>query len=181
LLEYILFTALTFKTGKDKVRTTTPGLFACKKVSFKSSFQSGQQVKVLASVGHAVKSPVPKYGAAIWVEDVKRIGFTVCVVEYATGSNGTTEVNWIALQSPPPGSQLGTASFNSWSSGTKCKRIVFKQVSSLYLLVSAEDNYRNQRKNWNLIQKLEKKKREKIMCHYCLKRAPIDRIESKQG
>lgn len=142
LLESILFTALKFKTGKGKVTTTTTGLFACKKVSFISPFQSGQQVKVLASVGHSVKSPVPRYGGAIWVEDVKTSGFTVCNVEYGTGSNGTTEVNWIALQSPPPGSQLGTASLNSWRSGTKCKRIVFKQVSSLYLLVFAEDNYR---------------------------------------
>ncbi|XP_020628697.1 uncharacterized protein LOC110065871 [Orbicella faveolata] len=109
------------------VTTLTPGLFACKKVSFQFPFQSGQQVKVLASVGHSVKSPIPRYGAAIWVEDVTTSGFTVCVLEYGAGSNGTTEVNWIALQSPPHGSQLGTASLNPWTSGTKCKRIIFKQ------------------------------------------------------
>ena len=142
LLLSILFTALSFKTGKDKVTTTTTGLFACKNVSFRSPFQSGKQVKVLASVGHFVKSPVPRYGAATWVEDVKTAGFTICVVEYGAGSNGKTEVNWIALQSPPPGSQLGTTSLNSWTSGTKCKRIVFKQVSSLYLLVFAKHYYR---------------------------------------
>jgi len=119
--------ALGFKTGKDNVTTLTPGLFACKKVSFQFPFQSGQQVKVLASVGHSVKSPIPRYGAAIWVEDVTTSGFTVCVLEYGAGSNGTTEVNWIALQSPPHGSQLGTASLNPWTSGTKCKRIIFKQ------------------------------------------------------
>ena len=135
-LESILFTAISFKTGKDNVTTATPGLFACKKVSFQPPFQNGQKVKALASVGHSIRSPSPRYGATIWVEDVTTSGFTACVVEYGTGSNDTTEVNWIALQSPPPGSQLDTASLNSWTSGTKCKRIVFKQVSSLCLLFS---------------------------------------------
>lgn len=124
-----MFTALSFKAGKGNVTTTKPGLFACKEVSFQSPFQSGQRVKVLASVGHSVKSPVPSYGAAIWVEDVTTSGFTVCVVEYGSGSNGTTQVNWIAFQSVPPGSELGAASLNAWTSGTQCKKIVFKQVS----------------------------------------------------
>ena len=140
LLKSILFTALSFKTGKDNVTTTSPGLLGCKKVAFQSPFQSGQQVKVLASVGYSVKSSAPRHGAAIWLEDITNSRFTVCVLEYGTGSNGTTEVNWIALQTPTPGSQLGTASVDSWTSGTKCKRIIFKQVSSLCLLVLAQDN-----------------------------------------
>ena len=80
-------------------------------------------------MGHTVKSLTPRNGAAIWVEDVTASGFTVCFVEYGEGSNGTAEVNWVALQSAPSRSQLGTAPLNAWTSGTECKRIVFKQVS----------------------------------------------------
>ncbi|XP_078383744.1 uncharacterized protein LOC144666222 [Oculina patagonica] len=119
--------ALSFKAGKDNVTTTTPGLFACKKIFFQYPFYGRQQVKVFTSVSHTLTSPTPRSGAAIWVEDVTGKGFTVCVVEYGQGSNGTVEVNWIALKTGPPGSQLGTASLNPWTVGTKCKRIVFKQ------------------------------------------------------
>ena len=56
-------------------------------------------------------------------------GFTACVVEYAQGSNGTTEVNWMALQSAPPGSQMDIAFLDPWMSGTTCKKIALKQVS----------------------------------------------------
>ena len=123
-----LLLALSLKAGKANVTTTTPGLFSCKKIFFDESFLSGQQVKVLASVGHSVKSPTPRSGAAIWVENAELSGFSVCVVEYGQGSNGTTEANWIALQSAPPESQLGTASLNVWTTGTKCKKIDFQQV-----------------------------------------------------
>ena len=34
----------------------------------------------------------------------------------------------MALQSVPTGAQLGTASLNSWTSGTNCKRIAFEKV-----------------------------------------------------
>ena len=120
--------ALSFKAGKDNVTTTTPGLFACKNITFPYPFQGEQQVRVLASVGHTVRSSTPRNGAAIWIEDVTASGFTVCVVEYGQGSNGTTEVDWIALKSALPGSQLETASLDPWTTGTKCKTIVFKQV-----------------------------------------------------
>ncbi|KAJ7382890.1 hypothetical protein OS493_031948 [Desmophyllum pertusum] len=45
-------------------------------------FNHGQDVDVLASVGHAVKSQTTRNGAAIWVEDVTANGFTVCVLEF---------------------------------------------------------------------------------------------------
>lgn len=125
----LLFTAFSLKAGKGNITSTAPGLFACKKISFPNPFYGGQQVKVFASVGHTVKSLTPRNGAAIWVEDVTANGFTVCVVEYAEGSNGTTEVNWMALQSPPSGSQMETTSLDAWTSGTTCKKIAFKQVS----------------------------------------------------
>ncbi len=115
--------------------TTTPGLFACKKISFNESFSGGQQVSVLASVGHSAKSLTSRYGAAIWVADVTARGFTVCVLEFGDGSNGTTQVNWIALQSTPRGSQLGSASLSSWTTGTKCEKISFQQVRCNFKIV----------------------------------------------
>lgn len=108
--------------------TTTPGLFACKKILFNESFYSGQEIKILASVGHSMKSTIPRSGGAVWVEDLKLSGFTACVVEYGEGSNGTTEVNWIALQTGFFGSQVESASLNTWTTGTKCKKIDFQEV-----------------------------------------------------
>lgn len=115
--------------------TTTPELFACKKISFNGSFSGGQQVSVLASVGHSVKSPTLRYGAAIWVEDVTTRGFTVCVLEFGNGSNGTSQVNWIAFKSTPRGSQLGSAPLSAWTTGTKCEKIYFQQVRCHFKIV----------------------------------------------
>ena len=108
--------------------TTTPGHFACKKVPFEEPFNGGG-VSVFASISHAAKSSSGGNGAAIWVESVNSKEFTACVLEYGEGSNGATEVNWLALHSIPVGSQLGSTSLNSWTTGTQCKRIVFKKVS----------------------------------------------------
>ncbi len=130
-----LFLAFNFKAGKENVITSTPGLFACKNISFNESFSSGQQVRVLASVGHSVKSPTPRYGAAIWVENVTARGFTVCVLEFGEGSNETIQMNWIALQGIPRGSQLGSISLSSWTTGTKCEKINFQQVSCHFKIV----------------------------------------------
>ena len=98
-----------------------------------------QKSQVLASKSHSVKGPNRGNGAALWIESTTKTGFTVCVLEYGDGSNGTTEVNWIALQSAPVGSQLGTASINSWTTGTECKKIAFQKVrfiSNLYTIHS---------------------------------------------
>ena len=122
------FTAITFKTGKDNITTIAPGLFACKVISFPSPFSGGQQVTVLASVGHTVKSQTPRNGAAVWIETVKASEFTACVLEFGTGSNRTVEVNWLSFQAPLRGSQSGTTSLNSWTTGTECKKIDFQQV-----------------------------------------------------
>ncbi|KAJ7382888.1 hypothetical protein OS493_031946 [Desmophyllum pertusum] len=119
--------ALSFKAGKENITIASPGLFACKEVSFQDTLNRGQDVKVLASVGHAVKSETTCNGAAIWVEDVTASGFTVCVLEFGDGSNDTAEVNWIAVQSAPSGSQLGATSLSTWTTGTECKRIDFQQ------------------------------------------------------
>ena len=125
---FFFFTAHSFKAGKENVTTVAPGLFACKRIAFHHPFQGGQQVKVFASKGHTVKSSFPRNSAAIWVEAVSTSGFRVCVLEYGKGSNESAEVDWIAFQFTPPQSYLGNTSFNSLTTGTKCKRIHFKQV-----------------------------------------------------
>ena len=108
--------------------TTTLSLFACKNVSFEEPFNGGQEIKIFISKSHATKSSTRGNGAAIWVESVNNKAFTVCVLEYGDGSSGASQVNWMALQSVPTGAQLGTASLNSWTSGTNCKRIAFEKV-----------------------------------------------------
>ena len=111
--------------------TTAPGLFGCEKVSFEEPFNGGQGIKVFASKSHALKRQTRGNGAAIWVESANKKEFTVCVLEYGDGSNATTEVNWIAVQSIPLGSHLGTTSFSSWTTETQCKRIAFQKVRFL--------------------------------------------------
>ena len=129
------FIALGFKAGKDNITTITPGLFACKVIYFPSSFYGGQQVTVLASVGHTVKSRTTRNGAAVWVEAVTASEFTVCVLEFGNGSNKTVEVNWLSFQASLRGSQIGTTSLSSWTTGTECKRIDFQQVSTDFFLL----------------------------------------------
>ena len=111
--------------------TVTPGLFACKVIYFQTPFSGGQDIKVLASLGHITKSQTPRNGAAVWVEDVKATEFTVCVLEYGQGSNASSEVDWVSFQSTPNGAQIGTTSLNSWTVGTECKRIDFQQVKTI--------------------------------------------------
>ena len=87
---------------------------------------------VLASVGHTVKNQTPRNGAAVWVEAVTANKFTACVLEFGNGSNKTVEVNWFSFQAPLRGSQIGTSSLKSWTTGTECKRIDFQQVSNSF-------------------------------------------------
>ena len=108
--------------------TTTLSLFACKNVSFEEPFNGGQEIKIFISKSHATKGSTRGNGAAIWVESVNNKAFTVCVLEYGDGSSGASQMNWMALQSEPVGTQLGTASLNSWTTGTTCKRIAFEKV-----------------------------------------------------
>ena len=107
---FFFFTAASVKVGKVNVTAASPGLFACEQVVFADPFNSGQDIKVLVSFGHSVKSPSRGNGAAIWVELEGRYGFRACISEFGDGSNGTAEVNWIAIQSVPFGTQKGNHS-----------------------------------------------------------------------
>lgn len=111
--------------------TTTPRLFACNKVSFKEPFYGGDEIKIFASKSHSGRNRGK--GAAIWIESANKKGFSVCVLEYGNGSSGTAEVNWIALQSVV-GSEIGTTSLNSWTTGTQCRKIAFQKVRSPSIL-----------------------------------------------
>ena len=117
--------------------TTTLSLFACKNVSFEEPFNGGQEIKIFISKSHATEGSTRARGngAAIWVESVNNKAFTVCVLEYGDGSSGASQVNWMALQSVPAGAQLGTASLNAWTTGTKCKRIAFEKVRLVQFLI----------------------------------------------
>ena len=63
------------------------------------------------------------------MESVDNSGFKACILEYSDGSNNTAEVNWIAIQSAPSGAKKGTTSLSDWSTGTKCIRVNFQQVT----------------------------------------------------
>jgi len=126
-------TALGFKAGKEKVTTSSPGLFGCKKIYFETPFYGGQQVAAFASVGHTGRSQTPRNGAAVWVEDVKASEFTVCALEFANGSNKSIEVNYLSFETKPHGSQTGTTSLDSWTTGAECKSIDFHQVRICFL------------------------------------------------
>ena len=115
--------------------TTSLSLFACKNVSFEEPFIGGQEIKIFISKSHATKSSTRGNGAAIWVESVNNKAFTVCVLEYGDGSSGASQVNWMALQSVATGAQLGTASLNSWTTGTNCKWIAFEKVRFLLFFI----------------------------------------------
>ncbi|XP_068703631.1 uncharacterized protein [Montipora foliosa] len=119
--------ASSFKTGKVNITASSPGLFACKAISFAQPFYGRQEVKVFASFGHSVRNSGLGNGAAIWVESEDRHQFKSCISEYDQGSNGSAEVNWIAVQSAPSGAQIGSVALNPWTTETKCERIVFPQ------------------------------------------------------
>lgn len=129
---FLLITTASFKAGKFNITTANPRLFACGDVLFAVPFHGRQEVKILASLGHWERKPGQTNGAAIWVESSKNNGFRVCILEYGEGSNRTAELNWVALQSAPPGAQVGSTSMKSWTTGTVCKKIGFKQVRNYY-------------------------------------------------
>ena len=106
-------------------------MFACETITLAELFSGGKQVKVFAAFGHSVNNQARGNGASIWVESTDRTQFRACIYEYSNGSNSTAEINWIALQSASKGAQLGTASLDSWTTGTDCKKIGFPLVRSI--------------------------------------------------
>ena len=83
-------------------------------------------MKVFVSPGNSTN------GAAVWVESEDQSQFRACIYKYSDGSNAAAELNWIVLESAPSGAQLGTTSLDSWTTGTKCKKVDFPQVSLIF-------------------------------------------------
>ena len=54
--------------------------------------------------------------------------FRICVLESGLGTNGSAVVNWIAFRGTPSSALNGIASFNAFTSGTKCERVDFAKV-----------------------------------------------------
>ena len=54
------------------------------------------------------------------------------MLEFSDCSSGTAELNWLAIQAASVGAQLGTASLDSWTTGTECKTISFQHVSLVF-------------------------------------------------
>ena len=102
------------------------GLFACEKITVEEPFSGGKQVKVFVSPGNSTN------GAVVWVELEDQSQFRACIYKYSDGSNAAAELNWIALESAPSGAQLGTTSLDSWTTGKKCKKVDFRQVSLIF-------------------------------------------------
>ena len=125
---FFFFFVGSYKVGKLNVSTSSGNLFACKKVLYSETFRSVQEIKVLNLFGHWVKKPEGGDGSAFWLELENQYGFKACVLEFSDGSNGTAELNCLAIQAAPVGAQLGTASLNSWTTGTECKTTSFQQV-----------------------------------------------------
>ena len=91
-------------------------------------FAACRKLRFWILFGHWVKKPEGGDGSAFWLELENQYGFKECVLEFSDGSNGTAELNCLAIQAAPVGAQLGTASLNSWTTGTECKAISFQQV-----------------------------------------------------
>ena len=132
ILLAILLTAASFKAGKVNLTASNPGLFACEKVSFLEPFHGGKEIKVFASFDHSARNPTRGNGAAIWVESENMREFKTCISEYGDASNSSAEANWVAVQSVPTGTQIGSTSLDPWTTGTECKWIDFPQVSFVF-------------------------------------------------
>ena len=122
---FFFFFVGSYKVGKLNVSTSSGNLFSCKQVLYSEPFRSGQETKLLTSFGHWVKKPEGGDGDAVWLESENEYAFKACVLEFSDCSSGTAEINWLAIQAAPVRAKPGTASLDSWTTGTECKTISF--------------------------------------------------------
>ena len=98
-------------------------------MSFSSSFSSGSPVRVFASINHGNESTFKVHDSAfVWVEDVTTSGFKACLVQGGWGFGGNTTIDWFAFQGSQSGVRHGEATFDLFTTGTKCKQVAFRQV-----------------------------------------------------
>ncbi|KAL9984804.1 hypothetical protein ACROYT_G007139 [Oculina patagonica] len=115
------------QNGKVNFTVAYPDLLYCTTVQYSRAFSSSRNVRVLASISHGKESASVHDSAVVWTSDVTQSSFRVCVLESGLGTNGSSNVNWIAFRGTPSGMLDGTASFSTFTSGTKCERVNFAQ------------------------------------------------------
>ena len=114
--------------GKVNFTVVSPSLLHCRAVQYPQVFSSSSNIRVLASISHENESSSVHDSAVVWTTDVTQNSFRICVLESGLGTNGSAVVNWIAFRGTPSGALDGAASFNAFTSGTKCERVDFAQV-----------------------------------------------------
>ena len=114
--------------GTVNFTVVSPSLLHCRTVQYPRVFSSSSNIRVLASISHGNESLSVHDSAVVWTTDVTQNSFRICVLESGLGTNGSAVVNWIAFRGTPSGALDGAASFNAFTSGTKCERVDFAQV-----------------------------------------------------
>ena len=114
--------------GKVNFTAASPDVLHCTTVQYPQVFSSSGNIRVLATISHEKDSLAVHDSAVAWTADVTQSSFRVCVLESGLGTNGSAVVNWVAFRGTPSGALDGTASFNAFTSGTKCERVNFAQV-----------------------------------------------------
>ena len=116
------------QNGKVNFTVAYPDFLYCTTVQYPRAFSSSRNVRVLSSIGHGNKFASVHDPAVVWTSDVTQSSFRVCELESGLGTNISAIVNWIAFRGTPSGMLDGTASFSTFTSGTKCERVNFAQV-----------------------------------------------------
>ena len=114
--------------GTVNFTVVSPSLLNCRTVQYPQAFSSSSNIRVLASISHENETLSVHDSAVVWTTDVTQNSFRICVLESGLGTNGSAVVNWIAFRGTPSGALDGAASFNAFTSGTKCDRVDFAQV-----------------------------------------------------
>ncbi|XP_074614661.1 uncharacterized protein LOC141874349 [Acropora palmata] len=116
------------QSGKANVTRSSQGFLHCSIVQYPRTFSSSANIRVLASTVHKDGATVSVHDSAVvWTAQVTQYNFRVCVLESGPGTNGSFVVNWVTFRTAPSGVLDGTASFSTFTSGTKCQRIDFVQ------------------------------------------------------
>ena len=135
--ENLLFSLLgqnLFQSGEANVTRSSQDFLHCSIVQYPRVFSSSSNIRILASTSHKDGAAVSVHDSAVvWTAEVTRYNFRVCVLESGPGTNGSVVVSWVAFRTAPSGVLDGTASFSTFTSGTKCDRIDFAQVYFLRL------------------------------------------------
>jgi len=116
------------QNGKVNFTVAYGDFLYCATVQYPRTFSSARNVRVLASISHGNESLGAHDSAVVWTSDVTQSSFRVCLLESGLSTNGSAIVNWIAFRGTPSGMLDGAASFSTFTSGTKCKRVTFAQV-----------------------------------------------------